>query len=268
MGKPLKRTPEVIALVLEQYKQTQSGNQIAKRLGLAPRTVYKVLHDAGIHVPGWTDEKPTRRKFDAETEAKIVADYVAGMSWIQLEKKYGSGQFAMRAAVRRAGLKLRDHGGQRRRVYDGEAARMVLLYQQGLSQQQIATLFEAGQTVVSRVLRKHGIKSRAGKNGSESAAWRGGITQNAQGYIMQHVERTSPFWQMASRSGYVMQHRLVMAQSLGRPLLDSESVHHINGDRTDNRIENLQLRQGKHGTGTVMCCADCGSQRIVHREIE
>lgn len=37
------------------------------------------------------------------------------------------------------------------------------------------------------------------------------------------------------------QHRFVMEQSLGRELSRTEHVHHINGDKTDNRLENLEL---------------------------
>ncbi len=79
------------------------------------------------------------------------------------------------------------------------------------------------------------------RRGSLHPSWKGGKTKNNNGYISVWLSEDNFFYSMAGKGGRVMEHRLVMAQHLGRNLHRWEVVHHRNGIRDDNRIENLQL---------------------------
>lgn len=135
--------------------------------------------------------------------------------------------------------------------------------EEGASQQVIADELGISQVRVSIWLRTRlGFPPERNGEGPTHSAWKGGRFETDQGYVWVWVDPADPLSVVRDGRGYVLEHRLVMARSLGRPLTRIETVHHINNDPGDNRLENLQLRSGAHGTGASMLCLDCGSVNV------
>lgn len=86
-----------------------------------------------------------------------------------------------------------------------------------------------------------------GKTGPEHQNWKGGRSTREDGYVLISVPPSSPYASMcatpSSKGGYrqIFEHRLIMAQHLGRLLQSGEVVHHKDGNPSNNLIENLQL---------------------------
>jgi len=80
--------------------------------------------------------------------------------------------------------------------------------------------------------------------GPSNPAWKGGVTyfrKHGNYKAIKYVRCPQEYLPMARKDGYVMEHRLLVAEAMGRPLKRTEVVHHINHDPQDNRLENLQL---------------------------
>ncbi len=83
------------------------------------------------------------------------------------------------------------------------------------------------------------------RNGSKNPKWRGGRTLMCDGRVLIYC----PGHPMAKaiNGTYCLEYRLIMAKKLGRNLTDSEIVHHIDGDPTNNDLGNLEvMTQSEH----------------------
>lgn len=111
----------------------------------------------------------------------------------------------------------------------------------GLTCLEIAQKLGKNPKAVNKACKRFGFQMRPAhqRPGSLSKSWKGGLTVDKSGYILQHM----PGHPASNAAGYVRQHRLVMEQKLGRPLLPTEVVHHIDDDPANNDPANLRLYQ-------------------------
>ncbi len=138
-----------------------------------------------------------------------------------------------------------------------------------LTASQIAKEFGIGVGPVYRRLNELGIiRSNSDAHmGIRPSNFKGKFTDTG-GYVSVHISEDHPYFDMAiyrrNGGGYVREHRLAIAENLGRSLNSWEVVHHKNGIRDDNRIENLELfpSQSEHQAFTI------AHQRIKELEYE
>ena len=98
------------------------------------------------------------------------------------------------------------------------------------------------------------------ETGNRNPHWRGGRTRHNRGYLMLYA----PDHPRASH-GYVFEHILVIEAHLGRHLVDGETVHHLNGIRDDNRLENLELWTKPQPPGIRVADAVVWAKEILRR---
>lgn len=249
---------------LALYRSGLSVKNVAKHFGCRTEVITNLLKDHDeVLKPGGK----THPKFRDVSECQsVAAAYATGGSLRALARAYGCTTPTIARAILRGGGTLRDPGVSK--TWTSAAIEWTVeQYSLGRSQQSIAEALGVDQTSVSRRLLAAGAIEVVLRKRENHGSWKGGRTKGSGGYMWVLPEVDDLPYCTPLSTGYASEHRLVMGRALGRPLTKHETVHHINGDKADNRLENLQLRQGKHGNGVVMICQSCGSHDVKAIEI-
>lgn len=267
-------TQEVAAEMARLYvEESRGAPEIAEIMGLGSTTVYRYLDRAGVErrplEGAGRQRSASMYKHSPEIEAEICAKYESGESMNRLAEEYGYAQASsLKRVLERYDVSIRPRGATYVEIGEEYGREILRRYEKGESASAIADSLGVTFRNVCRYVKACGVKLRKDvAAGEKHGNWKGGRIIQGD-YIAVRMLPGSPFWSMAQASGYVLEHRLVMARTLGRSLHSWETVHHIDGDKQNNDLSNLQLRIGKHGRNTAYRCADCGSTNIEPYELD
>lgn len=202
--------------------------ECARRMGVSNVGVRGALRRQGVRIRSQSEQQT---KINAGEAIRLYVD--ERLSLEECGQRLGVTGAGVRVVLLKNGIRLRSQSEQQTKIDVAEATRLYV--EEGLSIAKCAERLGFDFRSVYNALRRNGVDT------SRGIGWRRGKSKGrlelATGYVMLYM----PDHPEARHRPYVFEHRVVMEQHLGRRLGPEEVVHHINGNRADNRVENLEV---------------------------
>jgi hypothetical protein len=205
------------------------------------------------------------KKLNEAQQIAIATAYREGRSAISLAHEFGVSDGTILSVLQIQGVPRRSSGPQRRLPTEEQKAEIISRYNAGETAKAIGASLKVDPKTFQKWMIICNLEPRK-PQGEQHTNWKGGEhMREGRKHIL--LKPGDPMYSMVNSISYVLEHRLILARKLGRPLTNKETVHHIDLNPQNNDPANLELRHGQHGAGCCMQCANCGSINIIFTEL-
>lgn len=247
---------EIVEKVVEDYLNWSTYPQLAEKYNLSKGQVDTIIRKHPV-----AKNRGAKRFVPTQEQlTEILDSYKNGIGTTKISKKFNVATSVITRILKENNITIK-------RVFTSDKEevhqKVLQMYLDGFTQEEIMKECHIRRDSVNKIL----TKLYPGYEDKKRKFLRKDEIIDSHGYRRVKLDKDDPYIEMSRLNGYVMKHRYIMAQHLGRALKKKEQVHHIDGDRSNNDISNLQLRSTYHGPGQTYKCNCCGSLDVSPIEI-
>lgn len=226
------------------YEQDLSLKDIANKLNISVWKLCEIMNKYGMKRRKFCG----RRLYRTFTKGDIKTAYDNSDNLLEASNKLKISKKCFRGLMKDYDIKIRTKKETQQLKNKIKGEQIKRLYENGMSVRDIAKKFNTTWYKIYRIMELFDIprkdlnqkgKKRPYQNykGHHNINWKGGIMYDGKRKLVYLPNHPNPNFS----NNYVYNYRLVMEKYLGRYLKKEEIIHHINGDESDDRIENLEL---------------------------
>lgn len=232
------------SMAVDMYRSGKTITEVARFLGVHRMVARRILCEHGS-----TIRPSTLRRLTLGQQERVLMLRQAGRNFCQIAREVEAPRnivryFLVERPKRRGPALIADSlsldvKSQILVLFDGGASPHKLRLRFGISPPVLEMiLISAGRTIID-------TRQRRGPSHHNFV----GRQIRQDGYVFVWLAPNDPLSSMRNDRGNVLEHRLIMARKLGRPLFRHERVHHLDGNKQGNHPDNLELWEHSHPSG-------------------